>query len=254
VDGGHKAIIFDRIEGVKNVVKDEGMHLYVPWLQKPTIYEVRTRFATIPSETGTKDLQTVAVTLRLLYRPVVEQLPEIHKKLGPDYDDRVLPSIANEVLKSVVAQYDAVELITMRETVSTRIRETLTDRAKDFNITLDDVAITHLNFSAEFTAAIEHKQVAQQEAERSKFVVMKVQQEQKAAILRAQGESEAAKLIIDAMKNGNGYVELKKIEAAREIVDNLSKARVTWLPNSSGFFMTLPSGGGQSPSKPNAID
>ena len=34
-----------------------------------------------------------------------------------DYDERVLPSIGNEVLKSIVAQFDAAELITQREVV-----------------------------------------------------------------------------------------------------------------------------------------
>jgi len=42
-----------------------------------------------------------------LYRPVEEKLPEILNNLGLDYDERVLPSIGNEVLKSVVAQYNA---------------------------------------------------------------------------------------------------------------------------------------------------
>jgi len=242
VDGGHRAIIFDRWYGVKqNVVKGEGMHFYVPILQRPIIYETRTRFASIPSETGTKDLQTVSISLRLLYRPVAELLPIIHQKLGPDYDDRVLPSVGNEVLKSVVAQYDAVELITMRETVSSKIREQLTERAKEFGITLDDVSLTHMSFSPEFNAAIEHKQVAQQDAERSKFLVLKVQQEQKANILKAQGASEAAKLIEDAMKDRHGYVELKRIEAAREIADSLSKSRnVTYLPSGGNFLMNLP--------------
>lgn len=32
-----------------------------------------------------------------------------------DYDERVLPSITSEVLKAVVAQFDAGELITQRE-------------------------------------------------------------------------------------------------------------------------------------------
>lgn len=35
-----------------------------------------------------------------------------------DYDERVLPSIGNEVLKAIVAQFDAAELITQREVVS----------------------------------------------------------------------------------------------------------------------------------------
>ena len=59
----------------------------------------------------------VSITLRVLSRPDLEHLPRIYKSLGQDYDERVLPSIGNEVLKSIVAQFDAAELITQREVV-----------------------------------------------------------------------------------------------------------------------------------------
>ena len=61
----------------------------------------------IHSSTGTRDMQTVDLSLRILYRPIEEKIPEILNNLGIDYDERVLPSIGNEVLKSVVAQYNA---------------------------------------------------------------------------------------------------------------------------------------------------
>lgn len=60
-------------------------------------------------------MQNVNITLRILFRPVPDQLPKIYTILGVDYDDRVLPSITTEVLKAVVAQFDAGELITQRE-------------------------------------------------------------------------------------------------------------------------------------------
>ena len=59
----------------------------------------------------------VTITLRVLSRPDVEHLSRIYQSLGMDYDERVLPSIGNEVLKSIVAQFDAAELITQREVV-----------------------------------------------------------------------------------------------------------------------------------------
>jgi hypothetical protein len=59
----------------------------------------------------------VTITLRVLSRPDIDHLPQIYQSLGLDYDERVLPSIGNEVLKSIVAQFDAAELITQREVV-----------------------------------------------------------------------------------------------------------------------------------------
>lgn len=47
-------------------------------------------------------MQTVNISLRTLYRPKEDFLPKIFSNLGLDYEERVLPSIINEVLKAVV--------------------------------------------------------------------------------------------------------------------------------------------------------
>jgi len=62
-------------------------------------------------------MQMVTLTLRVLHKPNIDKLPIIYQTLGQDYDERVLPSIGNEVLKAIVAQFDASELITQRELV-----------------------------------------------------------------------------------------------------------------------------------------
>lgn len=56
--------------------------------------------------------------LRVLARPVPDQLPTIYRTLGVDYAAKVMPSIVHETLKAVVAQYNASQLITQREVSS----------------------------------------------------------------------------------------------------------------------------------------
>ncbi|KAJ8607612.1 hypothetical protein CTAYLR_005769 [Chrysophaeum taylorii] len=241
VEGGHRAVIFDQIRGVLPKAVSEGTGVKIPIIQTPIIIDVRSRPREIRSVTGTKDLQMVNIYLRVLSRPREEKLARIYQTLGTNFDDRVLPSLGNEVLKSVVAQYNADQLLSMREQISRQIRETLTKRAAAFDLVLDDVSITHLVFGKEFTNAIEQKQVAQQEAERQTYVVAKAEQEKKAAVIRAEGEAEAALLISKALEeSGSGLIEVRRIDAAREVADTLSKSRgLTYLPGGGGQNMLL---------------
>ncbi|KAG5131649.1 hypothetical protein JHK84_038046 [Glycine max] len=227
VEGGHRAIVFylvsktSKIDMLFNVqVYPEGTHFIIPWFEKPVIYDVK-------------------IGLRVLTRPLPNQLPTVYRTLGENYNARVLPSIIHETLKAVVAQYNASQLITQREAVSREIRKILTERAANFNIALDDVSITSLTFGKEFTAAIEAKQVAAQEAERAKFVVEKAEQDKRSAVIRAQGEAKSAQLIGQAIANNPAFITLRKIEAVREIAHTISNAANKIYLNSDDLLLNL---------------
>jgi prohibitin 2 len=83
--------------------------------------------------------------------------------------------------------------------------------------------LQHLAFSPEFTAAVEAKQVAQQDAQRAAFVVDKARQEKQAMVVRAQGEARSAELIGDAVKKSRSYIDLREFDNAKAIAQILEK-------------------------------
>jgi len=243
VDAGHISVKYNRMSGVGADTYREGLHFMLPWFERPIIFDVRARPNTMTSLTGSKDLQMVNISLRCLARPDPTKLNEIYRTLGHDYDEKVLPSIVNEVLKSVVAQYNASQLIIQRELVSRMVRQRLVQRATDFNILLDDVAITHLSFSPEYEKAVESKQVAQQQAERARYLVVKAQEEKKRTIIHAEGEQQSARMIGDAIKANPGFVELRRIQTAKEISGLLARSSNRMVLSTESLLLNLMGGG-----------
>jgi prohibitin 2 len=238
VEGGHRSVVFNRVVGVKNKVYGEGMHFMIPWFDRPEIFSIRTKVHRITGDTPSKDLQIITITLRVLMKPQPQNLPNILRHLGRDYDDRVIKSVGPEVLKSTVAQFNASELVTQREMVSQLIRKRLSERVQDFWIDLEDVSIVELTFGQEYLAAVEAKQVAQQDAERAKFIVERAKQSKLEIIVKAEGEAKAAKLFNEQLeqdKKGT-FLELRRIEAAKEIARILSASNNRIFLNSDNLM------------------
>jgi len=141
-----------------------------------------------------------------------------------------------------VAQFNASQLITERQRVSLLIRDQLRERAQEFWLSLDDVSITDLSFGTEFTAAIEAKQVAQQNAQRAALTVEKARQEKMQKIVEAQGEARSVELIGQAVQNNPGFLNLRRIDAAKQIASTLAQSQNKVYLDANSLLLTLNSG------------
>jgi prohibitin 2 len=239
VPGGYRAVKFNAITGLNDTNYGEGANLAIPFIETPILFDTRFRPTEVATSSGSRDLQIINMAVRVLYAPSVDKLHIVYRQLGVNYAETVLPSIIHEVMKAVIAQFNAGELLVQRSEVSSKIADLLRERASHFNINISDVAITQMTFGREYTAAVEAKQVAQQMAERAKFQVDQALQEKRGAILLAEGEAESATLIGNAMKSNPAFLELRKIEAAKAISLTLKTGKGQYFIDSDALMLNV---------------
>lgn len=191
INAGHRGVVFDSIKGVKPNVLTEGMNFITPFVQSVTVFNVQIQNHESEAAAASKDLQDVKTKVVLNFRPIPDKIFDIYKNVGPDYVAKVVHPAIQEAVKAVAAKYTAEELIIKREDVKTNITNLLRQHISTINLELIETYITDFEFSKEFTASIEQKQVAEQNALKSKRDLdrIKIEAEQKIATARAEAES-----------------------------------------------------------------
>ena len=102
VQGGFRAVKFNLLTGLSTQTYGAGTHIRLPLLEQVTVFDVRQQPISIQSSQGSRDLQIVNTTVRVLFKANENDLPDLYRRIGQNYADVVLPSISNEVLKSVI--------------------------------------------------------------------------------------------------------------------------------------------------------
>ena len=200
VPAGHTGIVITLGEVSKSF--DEGFHLKVPLVQDVQVVSNKIQVYESPASAVSKDLQTVSSTIAVNYRLVANKSAEMYQNVGTDYETILITPIVQECMKSITAKYTAEELITERMTVGEEVKEDLDLKLNDYGIYIEKFNIVNFDFSQEFNAAIEAKQVAEQN-------LLKTQTEQKQQIVIA--EAEAEKKVIAA--NAEAEAILTKAQA-----------------------------------------
>ncbi|MCR5815937.1 MAG: prohibitin family protein [Ruminococcus sp.] len=194
----------------------EGFHLKIPIAQQMVIVSNKIQVYETDASAVSSDLQTVNSKIAINYRVKADSSASIYKNIGPDYQAVILTPAAQESMKSVTARYTAEHLITQRNTVGEEIKEMLEAKVSEYGIQIEKFNIINFDFSQEFNAAIEQKQVAEQNK-------LRAQTEKEQKIIEAQADAEKVKLAAEAQAESIKTKAAAQAEANKTIAESLSK-------------------------------
>ncbi len=215
----------------------EGFHFKSP-LDKANKYDIKVQKEESSAAAASKDLQDVNATLVINYSLEAGKVSEIHRNVGSLYKEKLIDPAVPEVVKAATARFNATEIITKRPEVKAVAFEELKARLEPYGIIISDLSLTNIEFSPEFTAAIESKQVAEQDAQRAVFVAQKAEQEAQAAIERARGESEAQRLLTQTASDQS--IQLKRLEVQAAAINKWNGVLPTHsLSENSDFLLQV---------------
>jgi regulator of protease activity HflC (stomatin/prohibitin superfamily) len=168
-----------------------GLHFIRPFADSVTPITVQTRVVK-PNETASsKDLQAVYVEVTLAYHVDPSFATAILVNLNDDAEGRVITPAILESIKAETALFDVRELVTSRARVRDGIENRVKERLLPYHIVAETTSITNFKFSDEYEKSIEAKQVAEQNAEKAKNDLTRIQVQAEQQIAQAKGEAEA---------------------------------------------------------------
>lgn len=207
IGAGERGVVFNNISGVEDRILGEGTHFRNPFIENFHTMSVRIQKSEFKEDAASKDLQRISMMVSVNWQLTPNKVNKIYQRVG-DTDTiiaTVLTPRVQQAVKGQTSQYTAEEVQKNRQKLSDQIESTLAKSLKGYDILVSNVAITNLDYTAEFNQAIETKQLAQQEAEKAKYLKQKAENEAAARIADAEGEKQAT------IKKAEGNSEAQKL-------------------------------------------
>lgn len=173
----------------------EGINFKVPFIEKIQKVNIKVQKVELNVEASTKDMQLVNTDVAVNYKVLSNSASELYRNVGKDYEEVILMPAIKESIKTAIAQYNAEEITINRAGVSTNCLNAIQSKVEKYGIVIEEFNLVNFNFSAEYTKAIEEKQVAEQQVEtaKQKLAKAKIEAEEKEVV--ANGEAKANKIL-----------------------------------------------------------
>lgn len=183
--------------GELNGVRNDGTYLAL--FEGYTVYDLKTKRVDDKHEGGSKNGQFIYVNTAFSYNLKSDKLTELYSQVGSqeDLENKFINPVIRDVIYQSTAQYTADEILPRRAEFRDVVIKTLKERLNQEYFNYVDLQITDIDFTPEYNASLEQKQIAEQNAIRDRQV--------------AQQNNEKAKIELETVK----IDAQKKVEAAR---------------------------------------
>ena len=248
VPAGHSGVVVT-MGRVQKTALDEGLHFKLPFVQQIILMNNKIQKTEVASNSVSKDLQTVSSSVAINFHITKDAASDIYQNIGEQYADTVLQPAIQESVKAVTAQYTAEEMITKRSAVGDEIGQALSDKVSEYGILIDKFNIINFDFSEEFNAAIEQKQVAEQnklraETEKEQQII-EAEAAAKQKVIAAEAEAEATLKKAEAEASANEKINASLSDGVLRYqqIEKWDGKYPNVVSSDSGILVTIPDQG-----------
>lgn len=176
---------------------EPGAYVWIPFFYGMTHLSVQLEKDEVETSASSKDMQEITTKVAVNWSLDPTRLVDTYKNIGTedDVDVKVIDPAISEAVKAATAKKTAEEILTKRIELKKEIDDALRSRLQQYGVIISDVSITNLNFSPEFTKAVERKQIAEQKAKEAEYDALRATKEADSEVNRAKGQAEAQRLL-----------------------------------------------------------
>lgn len=239
VDAGERGVHV-RLGNVVGV-KEPGLYFKLPITDKVRKFNTKTQVVLYerenPLASASKDLQDVQVATVVNYHLDQTGVGQIYSQYGNEnvFSENVIRPAVRDTVKAMASQFTAEELVTRRPEFTEAVYSTLVERLSNKFVIVERVNITNFTFSPTFTAAIEAKVTAEQDALAAKNRLEQIKFEAQQKVETAKADAEAIRIQAQAITQQGGaeFVNLKAVEKWNGILP------IQMIPGSAVPFINL---------------
>jgi len=197
VPAGHTGVRV-RLGEVSDRVLPEGLHFKAPFIETVVNINNRVQLVEMSADAVTSDLQRIDSEIAVNFRILGDRSAFVFQEIQGNVAETILLPAIQESVKAVTALYPADDIIMRRTEVSLSMQQQLAQRVSPFGLDVSSFNIVDFQFGPEFSAAIEAKQAAQQDAQRAENVLEMVRIDAQQRVAQADAEAEAIRLRAEA--------------------------------------------------------